>query len=249
MKTLIVLLRCTIYCALGSSIGVVLIAAGQIEQGVGLAIIGGSLGFVLAISSVLYKTSSAETFWRGVLIFLKLTLAKNIPGDDKLVQVEDKDLEGRHGRSADPVTLDDRMYLGMRVGCVLAVVPAILIATYIQNANGAPAPMIIEILKRILIGFGIVAIVGGGCGAAVGSLTVSGVHRRNIAIGTIVGGIIGAGLATAIFPGALIPAWQLYAVMCGGFGFLGMAAGLISGDNFRSGTADVSNDVDETPDP
>ncbi|WP_153557099.1 hypothetical protein [Roseimaritima sediminicola] len=248
MKSLMVILRCTIGCAIGSGLGVALITAGRIEHGIGLAIIGGVFGIVLAISNVLYKTSSAETFSRGLLIFLKLTAAKNIPGGEKFVPVKEKDTEGRHGQSADPVALDKRMYFGMKVGAVLAVSPAILIAMYMQDANREPDPMVLEIVKRIIIGIAFIAFVGGGCGATLGSLTVSGVHRRNIVLGTFVGAVIGAGLATAIVPGARVPAWHMYIFGCGVFGWLGMACGLFSGDNYRPTARDVADDLDDFQD-
>ena len=85
MKTLTIIVRCTIGCALGACLGGASIVAGRIEEGIGLAMIGGCLGMILAISKVLYKTSSAETFSRGLLLFLKLTAAKNISGGGQAV--------------------------------------------------------------------------------------------------------------------------------------------------------------------
>lgn len=234
MRIWTVLLRCTIGCVLGSSFGVAMFLAGWLDQGIGLAIIGGVLGIVLAISNSLYKTSAAETFSRGLLLFLKLTAAKNIHAAESLVHIEDRDIEGRLGQCADPKLLGDRMWVGMMVGVALAVVPAILILVYIQDANRQPDLLILDVMKRLIIGFVFVAMVGGVGGAALGSLTIPGVHRRNIVAGAMTGAIVGAGIATAAGPGAQIQLSHLYIGTCGGFGWFGMVCGLLSGDNFQS---------------
>jgi hypothetical protein len=234
MKALTTILRCVIGCALGSLPGVALYLAGRMEQGIGLTIIGGLLGGILAISSVLYKTSASETFGRGLLLFLKLTAEKNILGGEKLVHLEEKDIPGLRGQSADPAALDQRMFLGMIVGAALAVVPAVFLVLQIRDKKEEPEPLVLAIMKRTIIGGGFIAFVGGGCGAACGSLTIAGVHRRNIVLGTVVGVLIGAGLATAVAPGARMSGWEMYAGFCALFGWLGMVCGLFSGDNFRS---------------
>ena len=200
MNALRVTIRCTIGCILGSSLGVAMIIAGCIQQGIGLAIVGGVLGVVLAISSVLYRTTASEAFGRGLLLFLRWTAHKNIPGGEALVPIQDKDIPGRQPQTADPVALDNRMLLGMKLGAALAAVPAVLVAVYIQDANLAPEPMVLEVVKRVIIGFSFIAFVGGGCGAALGAVTMPGIHRRNIALGTILGATAGAGVAIAVAP-------------------------------------------------
>jgi len=93
---------------------VALIITGRFEQGIGLAIIGGALGAILAISSVLHRTSAAETFSRGLLLYVRFTVAKNIPGGDELVPIEDKPAQGKHGTSADPGELFVRGFVWVK---------------------------------------------------------------------------------------------------------------------------------------
>jgi hypothetical protein len=168
------------------------------------------------------------------LLFLKLSAAKNVPGGEALVPVPDKPIRGKSSSpAADPAALDRRMVLGMKWGVAVAAIPAIVIAFFIKDLNQKPDPLVVEILKKVLIAFFLTTMGGGGCGAALAALTIPGVHRRNILLGTTIGLMLGYGIGYAMLPGAVIPAWQAYCFSCGLFAFLGMLCGLFSGDNFK----------------
>ena len=219
-----------------------MIAAGRIEQGIGIGIMGGLLGIVLATSSVMYWTTARETFGRGLLLFLQWTAEKNIPGSGRLVPLDDRDIPSRQGRSADPELLGKRMELFAIIGLAVAAAPTIVVAALMSSSGHATDPIVKRILEGVVIGFCFLVAVGGVGGMAVGALTVPGIHRRNIILGTIVGVAVGAGMGVAIVPGAKIPAWQMYCCSCGVFGWLGLASGLASGDSVRK----VFHDADET---
>ena len=221
--------------------------AGRGFQGLGLAIIGGTLGFILALSTVLYKTSSWATLLRGGALFAKLTAAKNIPFGEKLIPYDPADLEGQFAQTADLRSLDDRMYIGLRVGWAVAVVPGVWIALNIQNHNAEPEPFVIEVLKRCVIGFFFVALVGGVCGMALGGLTVPGIHQRNILLGTALGSVIGLGFGTALAQNALQPG-IFFAISVGSFAFLGLIGGLLSAENFQPAAETKTSDVDSDRD-
>lgn len=219
-----------------------MIAAGRIEQGIGIGIMGGLLGIVLATSSVMYWTTVRETLGRGLLLFLQWTAERNIPGGGRLVPLDDRDIPSRQGRSADPELLGKRMELFAIIGLALAAAPTIVVAALMSSSGRATDPIVKRILDGVVIGILFLATVGGVGGMAVGALTVPGVHRRNIILGTIAGIAVGAGMGVAIVPAAKIPAWQMYCCSCGVFGWLGLASGLASGDSVRK----VFHDADET---
>jgi hypothetical protein len=237
LNPLLVACRLAIGWGLGASPGIIMMLGGQGQQGLGFAILGGSLGFVLALSGVLYKTDSTTTLLRGLLLFGKMTAAKNIPLGDKLFP-EPTELEGQFPQTADLETLDARMYVGMRVGCVVAIAPAIWIALNISNRT--EEPLVIEILKRCVIGFSFVALVGGVCGMAVGGLTVPGVHQRNILLGPLLGGLIGLGFGTVLAQNAVDPGIFVSGCSCV-FAFLGLIGGVLSAENFHQPAAVESN--------
>lgn len=243
MNPLFIALRLAIGWGLGASPGIVMMLTGEGQQGLGFAILGGSLGFILALSGVLYKTDSTTTLLRGLLLFGKMTAAKNIPLGDKLFP-EPKELEGQFAQTADLETLDARMYVGLRVGCVVAIAPAIWIALNISNRT--QEPLVIEILKRCVIGFSFVAFVGGVCGMAVGGLTVPGVHQRNILLGPLLGSLIGLGFGTVLAQNAVDPR-ILVSGCIGTFAFLGLIGGALSAENFHR-PAGVESSPSETED-
>lgn len=245
MNPLLIALRLAIGWGLGASPGTVMMLGGQGLQGLGFAILGGSLGFTLALSGVLYKTDSTTTLLRGLLLFGKMTAAKNIPLGDKLFP-EPKELEGQFAQTADIETLVARMFIGMRVGWVVAIVPAIWIALNISNRAPSEEALIIEILKRCVIGFSFVGMVGGICGMAVGGLTVAGVHQRNILFGPLLGSVIGLGMGMVIAQNAVDPGIFVSGCSCV-FAFLGLIGGVFSAENFHR-PAGVESKSDETED-
>ena len=246
---LTICIRCLVGCILGSALGIVVILLGWFQQGLGLAIIGALLGLALSMASVWYRTTATETFWRGFLFFLRWTAAKNIPFGGELVPFEEKVVTSiRSSPNADPVSLDNRMYFGMKVGAACTAIPAILVASYLrEDAKRGPAPWVLDILVSVVIVLAITMFVGGACGAALGALTVPGVHRRNILLGTVFGVLIGVGVSIATMLGAKIPAWQVYCFDCLVFGWLGMVCGLFAGDNFCFGAAGSDADEDDLP--
>ena len=241
------IIRCTIGGLLGAGLGIAIIVAGFTTQGLGIAIAGGFLGLVLAVSSTLYETTAWETFKRGFLLFLQVTAKKNIPGGEKLVPIKDKNIPGRRRQDADPAHLEHRMGLGIKLGVLVAILPAILIAIYIPAGKDGPDPIVLEVMWRLLIGGGFAAFIGGGSGAVLGTLTLPGVHRRNILLGMLVGAGIGAGLATAISPGAKPPAWLTFCFCCGGFAWVGMLCGLFAGDSLGEPDQEV-DDLEDSED-
>ncbi len=232
MKIIEVIFRCLIGSGLGSLLGVAFIACGLQRQGTGLAIMGGTLGFVLSISSVLYKTSASESFFRGLLFFLHITASKNIPGGDALVPLESKFIPSLYGRHADMDHLFGRIIIGAKVGVALAVVPAIFVTINTPSSSTSETdPLWLKILLGAFFASLLAVFVGGGIGAAIAALTVSGVHRTNMFLGTLAGLLFGAGLAIAIGPpdgprtGA--DSWLMVWTCCGIFGSLGMGSGLL----------------------
>lgn len=248
MNALKIFIRCLIGCTLGSSLGVAMMFLGLFEQGLGLAIGGATLGFVLAIAGVLYRTSAGETFGRGLLIFLQLTAGKNVPGGEKLVPIEDKDTPSKRAPDgADPAGFADWSAVGAKIGGLCAVAPAVLLVVFFpENADGQPSDPLTEVFGRICAFF-ITLLVGAGVGAALASLIVPGRHRLNILLGTFVGLALGVGIATALAPGAKITRLQAYSIFSGMFAWLGMMCGLFAGDNETDDDADAEAAPYERP--
>lgn len=217
--------------ALGAAPGVIIMLGGDGIRGLGFAIIGGTLGLVLALSRVLYQTTSTDTLLRGLLLFCKMTAAKNIPLGDKLIPLEPEEMCGQFEQSANFEMLESRSYNGMRLGWVVAFVPAIWIAINITNRNSPEEHWVLEILKRCIVGFAFVALVGGVCGMAVGAVTVPGIHQRNILLGPLLGALIGAGVGLALAQNAVDPGIFFTGCVLV-MAFMGLIGGVFSAENF-----------------
>lgn len=224
-------IRLAIGWGLGSIPGIGLMLSGQEDQGLGLAIMLGTLGLILALASELYQTTSSATLLRGILMFCRLTAAKNLPLSENLLPLP-VEMNSRRPQSADIDLLDNRMYVGLRVGWVAAIAPAIWLAVNIANHNAEPDPWVIDVAKRAVIGFFFTAIVGGVCGMGIAGLTVPGVHQRNILLGPLLGGALGIGFGTAVSTNAVDPRLMFW-VCVGAFAFFGLIGGVLSSDNFQ----------------
>src|SRR5262245_46342245 len=117
MSTAKVVARCLIGLTLGVVPGLVIAGPDLQQQGLGLAILGGMLGLVLALAAVLYKSSAGESFWRGLVLFLAITLKRNhIPGADAVMP---EDLgESAVNQSVDIEQFDRRMNHGGFIGAM-----------------------------------------------------------------------------------------------------------------------------------
>lgn len=219
--------RCVMGSALGSMLGLLSLFAGEHAQGIGLAIIGGLLGFLLALAPVLYRTTAPQAFLNGLLLFFQMTLEKNL-GAGGLLPVEDGASPHRRAvLQADPVLLETRKNRGTIVGATVVCVPAVIAALYLPLDQEQP-PLVWEILMRGAAAIALTFLVGGYLGAVIGALTLPGIHRRNISIGTAAGILFGFGVSTAIAPGSKVPMWQLYSSICALLGFFGMHFGMIA---------------------
>ncbi len=241
------ILRAIVCTAIGSSFGLLWMTSGNTEQGLGLAIIGGVLGFIISLSSVFYKTTALESLVNGIGLSLYVIVARNIPGVIENVDKIDSKTEGRVMQVTDPITYDDRLWLGGKIGVAIVFIPiAILIYNFeLTESNGEPMSIFFVIFFKI---FGTVLFsffIGGFSGMAIGLLGLPGVHRRNILIGLLTGIAIGAGLTTAIQPGSKIPVWQSYTIFCAIFGLVGVIFGMMAGDNQQFCDDQQSDDDDD----
>jgi hypothetical protein len=234
MNALSILLRVVLGAVVGFAPGLPFILAGRTNQGIGIGMIFALCGAYAALSPALYGISTIETLRLGFLMSLQVLIKRNLPGGENLVPVDNPAIEGS-GRMGDQELLGKRMLLGGTIGLVLAVIVGICAAIYLPPGDDFDEyPPIVSFVIVLLLASVLFAIVGMSAGAAIAALTVPGVHRRNICMGTIGGVIIGAGLATAGGSGSRLEMIGL----CGFVGWLGMGCGLMSGDNFLLASQD-----------
>ncbi|HEY4261733.1 MAG TPA: hypothetical protein VGM98_16300 [Schlesneria sp.] len=238
MKALSILLRVVLGAVVGFTPAWPFILAGRTSQGIGIGMIFALCGAYGALSPVLYGISTLDTLHLGLLLSLRVLIGHNVPGGENLIPVDNPAIEGS-GRTGDQELLGKRMVLGGTIGLVPAVIAGIFAAIYTppgDDFNEYP-PFVSFVIVLLLASF-LFAIVGISTGAAIAALTVPGVHRRNICMGTIGGMIIGAGLTTAVGPDSRSEMIRLYTSSCGFVGWLGMGCGLMSGDNFLLASQD-----------
>lgn len=238
MKTLSILFRVVLGAVIGFTPGWPFIFAGRTNQGIGIGMIFAMCGAYAALAPVLCGISTIDMLHLGLLLSLRVLIGHNVPGGENLIPVDNLAIEGS-GRMGDQELLGKRMVRGGTIGLVPAVIAGIFAAIYTPPGDDFDGyPPIVGFVVMLVVASFLLGIVGISTGAALAALTVPGVHRRNICMGTIGGVIIGAGLVTAVGPDSRSEMIRLYSSFCGFVGWLGMGCGLMSGDNFLLASQD-----------
>jgi hypothetical protein len=225
------LLRGLFGALVGALPGMALAAMGVRPQGDGIAVIGASIGTMLALSRALYRQTFLQAIERGFTLFLRLTVTRMAPGIELLVQSEEQaGFENPSVVVGLRAKVDQRMLWGAIIGMVVLAAPISILSWNIPLSKGeANHPPALRALVRVFIFTAATVLLGGGVGATCGALTMSGMHRRDILLGTVCGALIGTGLAIAVEPGAKIPPRDLYLAFGGVAAYLGMMCGFVSG--------------------
>jgi hypothetical protein len=230
MRALQLVTRWIFGLSLGAAPGVLIATSGNERLGIGLAIIGGMLGGLLAMSSLIYGVSAAQSLRYSLRFLLWWTLAKNIPTvrwEEKLGLFAHQALPNAPRSRIETGLLARRMMLGFRCGLIIASPISIWLAVILSNEKpGEPLPL--RLMKLAIFVVSMPLLFGAVPGIGVGLFTISGQHRVQLIIGPLVGAVIGCGIATATVEGAKISAAACYMAGAGVFGYFGYLFGLMA---------------------
>jgi hypothetical protein len=228
-------LICLIANALGGTPGIILFFHLESRQFLGIALIGGLIGFGLGMSSVVYKTTLWDTLRRVFKSLAHVLLSYNLGRlGRKLVPLDDETAAGQLIRGSPTSTetgkdLERARDRGGLVGAIIVGIIVFLLALVFPQRDQAES-------SEGMLAF-IYAIAGAVAayvhGAAISSLRVPGRHRRNILIGAGAGVVIGIGLGIATSETAKNPVMSWIFTMLLLF-TIGVGGGTFASENLPS---------------